>query len=98
VEKSAVEEDEPIAPSAEKKEAKPLALEIAVGGEDEGEDEKDTFVEVLLDEDFKEKKSSAYQRFLKQILKIRTTSFATYEFVSNGGRPYIYKFYQERKS
>ena len=93
-----MEEDEAVAAAAVKKEAKSLALDIDVAGEDEGEDEKHTFVEVLLDEDFKEKKSSAYQRFLKQILKIRTTSFATYEFVSNGGRPYIYKFYQERKS
>lgn len=54
-------------------------------------------MEILLDEDFKEKKSSAYQRFLKQILKIRTTSFAVYEFLSSGGRPYIFKSYQERR-
>ena len=52
-----MEEDEAIAAPAEKKEAKSLALDIAVAGEDEGEDEKHTFVEVLLDEDFKEKKS-----------------------------------------
>jgi len=66
--------------------------------EEAAEDDKDKFVEILLDEDFKEKKTSAYQRFLKQILKIRTTNFATYEFISNGGRPYIYKFYQEKKA
>ena len=59
--------------------------------------ENDTFAEILLDEDFKEKQSSAYQRFLKQILKIRTTNFAVYEFLSNGGRTYIFKSYQERK-
>jgi|TARA_B110000285_G_C15108643_1_gene609634 hypothetical protein len=59
--------------------------------------EEDLFEEILLDEDFREKKSSTYQRFLKQILKIRTTNFAVYEFLSNGGGPYIFKSYQERK-
>ena len=63
-------------------------------------EERKEFEEILLDEDFREEKSSTFLRFLAQILKIKTSNFCIYEFLCNQGprekRPYIYKRYQER--